>query len=173
MPTRVTLLPEGAAESITVALERDHDAIRWRVGGQTAGAGSGRMVGETEGVIQIGERTLPFFAVRSADGVDIWIDGETYRFRLPEEGRRAAAGALPANGEVLSPMPGTVLKVLVEPGAKVAAQQPLIVLESMKMELTLSAPAAGEVAEVRCRPGELVDVGVTLLRIAPQGDSTG
>ena len=53
--------------------------------------------------------------------------------------------------------------VLVSPGARVAAGQALVVLEAMKMEITLSAAADGTVSAVRCTTGELVDEGRELV----------
>jgi biotin carboxyl carrier protein len=55
--------------------------------------------------------------------------------------------------------------VLAEPGATVSAHAPLVVIESMKMELTVTAPADGNVAEVLCEPGGRVDRGAVLLRM--------
>jgi urea carboxylase len=58
---------------------------------------------------------------------------------------------------------GNVWKVLVEPGQKVAAEAPLLILESMKMEFTITAPAAGTIKTVLAREGLLVTAGQTLL----------
>jgi biotin carboxyl carrier protein len=60
-------------------------------------------------------------------------------------------------------MPATVVRVLVEPGAKVARGDTLIVLEAMKMELPIRAPREGVVHAVHCSVGELVQPGSTLL----------
>ncbi len=49
-------------------------------------------------------------------------------------------------------MPGTVIKVLVEQGQAVAAQQPLVVLEAMKMEHVVAAPHDGVVRKLLCAP---------------------
>jgi biotin carboxyl carrier protein len=96
-----------------------------------------------------------------------WLfhDGVTLRPEVDDadvrpRGRSAAPGALAA------PMPATVRSVLVGPGDRVAAGQTLIVLEAMKMELPLRAPADGVVAVVRCAPGELVQAGVPLVELA-------
>jgi biotin carboxyl carrier protein len=62
-------------------------------------------------------------------------------------------------------MPGTIRKVLVEPGQRVAAGDPLLVLEAMKMELPLRALDDGIVAEVRCREGELVQADAVLIEL--------
>jgi propionyl-CoA carboxylase alpha chain len=95
-------------------------------------------------------------------GPDTYVDAsdgssaltEAPRFADPE--KRAPAGSL------LAPMPGLVRRVLVEPGAAVTAGQPLLVLEAMKMEQTVTAPADGVVAELRAKAGEQVAVGQVL-----------
>jgi acetyl/propionyl-CoA carboxylase alpha subunit len=79
---------------------------------------------------------------------------EVPRFGDPQ--RAAPAGSL------LAPMPGLVLRVLAEVGAVVSAGQPLLVLEAMKMEQTVSAPADGVVAELRAKAGEQVSTGQIL-----------
>jgi biotin carboxyl carrier protein len=65
--------------------------------------------------------------------------------------------------DLAAPMPATVVRVLVEPGAKVARGDTLIVLEAMKMELPIRAPREGVVQAVHCSVGELVQPGITLL----------
>jgi 3-methylcrotonyl-CoA carboxylase alpha subunit len=64
-------------------------------------------------------------------------------------------------------MPGKVIAVLVAPGAKVAKGSPLVILEAMKMEHTIVAPADGTVKEVRFAAGEQVDEGVDLIAFEP------
>jgi len=60
-------------------------------------------------------------------------------------------------------MPGKVIAVLVEKGARVEKGAPLVILEAMKMEHTITAPRAGTVAAIRFAAGEQVDEGVDLL----------
>ena len=64
-------------------------------------------------------------------------------------------------------MPGTVLKVCVQAGDRVEPQAPLVVVESMKMEMTLAAPAAARVREVVCAVGQMVEPGTVLVRLEP------
>jgi oxaloacetate decarboxylase (Na+ extruding) subunit alpha len=64
-----------------------------------------------------------------------------------------------------APMPATVMKLLVEPGAQVADGDTVIVLEAMKMELAVRAPRAGVVKAIHCKVGELVQPGVVLLEL--------
>ncbi|MFA7665856.1 MAG: acetyl/propionyl/methylcrotonyl-CoA carboxylase subunit alpha [Burkholderiaceae bacterium] len=66
-------------------------------------------------------------------------------------------------GGLSAPMPGKVIAVLVEAGARVTRGQPVIVIEAMKMEHTITAPAAGTVTELRYRVGDQVDEGAALI----------
>jgi propionyl-CoA carboxylase alpha chain len=76
--------------------------------------------------------------------------------RLPDPADAVAAGSL------VAPMPGAVVRVLVEAGDTVDAQQPLVVLEAMKMEHTVASPGPGVVAEVHVVAGQQVDAGMVL-----------
>ena len=60
---------------------------------------------------------------------------------------------------VLSEIPGTVFKVEVEVGDVVAEDDPVVILESMKMEIPVGAPSAGRVAEILVEEGEPVEEG--------------
>jgi len=62
-----------------------------------------------------------------------------------------------------APMPARVGKILAQPGSAVKKGDTLVVLEAMKMELPIRAPADGTVAAVHCREGELVDADAVLI----------
>ena len=62
-------------------------------------------------------------------------------------------------------MPGRVVRVLVEPGDRVAAGQGLAVVEAMKMENEVAAPADGVVSDVRAAPGDSVEAGGVLVTL--------
>ena len=68
-------------------------------------------------------------------------------------------------------MPGRVIKVLIEPGQEVYKNQPVIIMESMKMEITQSAPFDGRVEEVNVQDGQQIDAGAPLVRIEPLGQA--
>ncbi|MBA4085898.1 carboxyl transferase domain-containing protein [Janibacter terrae] len=80
-----------------------------------------------------------------------------------------------SDGEVLAEMAGTVVAVLVEPGQEVAVGTPLVVVEAMKMEHLVPAPATGTVTAVRVRAGATTAAGDLLVRLLPSSDqsSTG
>jgi biotin carboxyl carrier protein len=64
-----------------------------------------------------------------------------------------------------APMPATVLDIIVTPGQRVAKNDVLIVLEAMKMEISIKAPRDASVKSIACREGELVQPGVPLLEL--------
>jgi 3-methylcrotonyl-CoA carboxylase alpha subunit len=173
---KLTLQPQGAAAPLTIEITRGTGAGHRDSFTLTAEQGTlqaeGRADASGAGTLRIGARVLPFYFGRADGELHLWLDGEVYVFLLPrsDPGSRRHAGALPSTGEVVSPMPGLVLKVLAHPGEPVAAQAPLVVIESMKMELTIPAPADGRVAEVLCEPGDRVDRGAVLVRMEPQED---
>jgi 3-methylcrotonyl-CoA carboxylase alpha subunit len=68
-----------------------------------------------------------------------------------------------SHGQLTSPMPGTVVRVMVEVGARVIRGQPLMVVEAMKMEHTIAAQADGIVKQVRFHAGDSVAEGVELI----------
>jgi biotin carboxyl carrier protein len=80
-------------------------------------------------------------------------------------GRSADNGSGPQR--ITAPMPGKVVRVLVQPGDVVHARQPLIVVEAMKMENELRAARDGTVSEVHAREGSSVEAGTLLAVIGP------
>jgi biotin carboxyl carrier protein len=62
-------------------------------------------------------------------------------------------------------MPATVVRIQAEVGQKVASGETLLILEAMKMELPVRAPADGTVTVVNCAVGDLVQAGVPLIEI--------
>ena len=75
-----------------------------------------------------------------------------------------AAPTATADGEVVAaPMPGTILRVNVQPGQAVKAGEVLLVLEAMKMENEIMAPKAGTVAQVLVSRGASVDTGAAMV----------
>ena len=67
-------------------------------------------------------------------------------------------------------MPGRIAAVLVEPGTEVTRGAPLIVLEAMKMEHSITAPADGRVERVNYAAGDLVEEGAELVVFAVEGE---
>jgi propionyl-CoA carboxylase alpha chain len=83
------------------------------------------------------------------------------RFPLPDEAGRA--------GSLVAPMPGSVLRLLVAVGDSVAAGQPLLAMEAMKMEHQVVAPSAGTVAEIFVQVGQQLAHGQRLVQLDTAG----
>jgi acetyl-CoA/propionyl-CoA carboxylase biotin carboxyl carrier protein len=100
----------------------------------------------------------------AVDGVVTWLGRDGASWAIREVERLAAARWVEqaAAGPVLAPMPGTVAAVHVSIGDQVAAGQPLLVVEAMKMEHVLAAPVDGVVSTLSVQPGQPVAMGETL-----------
>ena len=104
--------------------------------------------------------------VRDGDRVHVAYGGRTYVLDVISD--RPGDDAPTATGGddepfVASPMTGTVWKMLVEPGAEVAAGEVLCIVEAMKMEFAIEAPRDVVVDEVKRAAGERVDIGEVLV----------
>jgi biotin carboxyl carrier protein len=103
---------------------------------------------------------------KSAGGYIVHLPEDTLQVDLEGAGRAApATKGRRAGGptRVTAPMPGRLVRVLVEPGQEVRAGQGLVVMEAMKMENELRAPRSGRVAEVPAREREAVETGAVLV----------
>ena len=79
----------------------------------------------------------------------------------------AAAPVSAASGDAMTaPMPGTILRLLVNIGDEVKENQPLMILEAMKMENEVVANHAGKVAGIHVNQGQVVNAGDALITIA-------
>ena len=89
------------------------------------------------------------------------VEGASYLLTL-EDVLRGVASEAGASGRIVAPMPGKVTAVLVEEGEAVEAGVPLLRLEAMKMEHTLTAPHGGIVELLNCVAGDMVEEGAEL-----------
>ena len=102
------------------------------------------------------------WAVANGDTRWVFMDGEVYEFEVQRQGRRKASAH---HASLSAPMPATVIRLNVGSGDTVRKGDTLIVLEAMKMELSVRASADGVVKAVSCREGELVQAGVPLIEM--------
>jgi biotin carboxyl carrier protein len=99
--------------------------------------------------------------------VSFAFEGEIWFAEVAEKGARAKARH--REQSTAAPMPGLVLKILVQQGDVVAKGAPLLILEAMKMEHQIVAPRDGTVAAINCTEGELVQPGVELVTMNEEG----
>jgi glutaconyl-CoA/methylmalonyl-CoA decarboxylase subunit gamma len=97
------------------------------------------------------------------------LGARAYRLELanPRRRRRAeAAGGLAGPQEILAPMPGRIVKVLVSEGARVQQGESLLVMEAMKMQNEIRAPRAGRLEKIYVTEGAGVETSARLVRLA-------
>jgi len=111
--------------------------------------------------------------VRQKDEVFIHVNGRAYRLNdiTEEAGRQDSSQS--SDLKVVAPMPGTVIKVLVEAGQVVKRGESLVIVEAMKMENEVRAPGAAVVASVLVKSGEKVGFGQKLVELTPPVESGG
>ncbi len=163
-PAPLRLAVAGPDGPVAVEVHGEPADARVRTGGAEVRASS---TPAPDGMLLTVDGTTRTALVAQRDGT-WWIalDGATYALsEAPPVVRGRRTGA--RDGEVRSPMPGTVLTVDAAPGQQVEAGTPLLVVEAMKMEHTLRAPIPGRLAEVAVRPGDRVAVDQRLARVEP------
>lgn len=137
------------------------------VSGRRRWAGA-RLTLEVEG------RVIEAHVTRDARGtLELWLGSERYAI---EEERGGGGGAVRGTGdadedELTAPMPAKIVRVHVAAGDPVESGQPLVVLESMKMEMSVTAPRPGRVRRVGpdVVPGAIVTAGTLLVELEPAG----
>jgi 3-methylcrotonyl-CoA carboxylase alpha subunit len=137
-------------------------------------------------LLQIGDRAVLVDGERDAEGgLSVVLNGVRRTMRVMDHERETivfldreswrlveldplapAAGDDPTAGRLTAPMPGRVRQLLIGPGTEVRRGQPLMVIEAMKMEHTVTAPADGVVEAVRFGIGDQVEEGVELITVA-------
>jgi 3-methylcrotonyl-CoA carboxylase alpha subunit len=145
--------------------------------------------GSGPSTLVIGERELAFTIVPKDGGFDLTLDGVKSSiaaviaghelYLRTRNGRFDLHWVDPFGGEaeehvgedtIAAPLPGTVVAVLAEEGAKLEKGAPILTLEVMKMEQTLRAPFAGVLKAVKCKVGDIVQEGVELAVVEPTGE---
>jgi len=146
----------------TPAVAREPDAVQTPA---VAAVAPGHAVLEVAGVRYR-------FDVARAGGV-IWVDSAFGSVALTPVPRLPEPVTTREPGSLVAPMPGSVVRVEAAVGQRVGAGQPVMVLEAMKMEHQIVAPADGLVSEVRVAPGDQVQAGDVLATVAGEDTITG
>jgi 3-methylcrotonyl-CoA carboxylase alpha subunit len=167
-PARTVRLElEGAATEFRVA--RDGKEA-WMVSSDTLAYGGVRFHtvrrNGADWLFSTGGVTRRCRLVLSESEAVVFHEGLTHRF---SRAKGLRADDVAAGGDlIVSVMPGIIKQVLVEPGQEVRAGEPMVIMEAMKMEMTLSAPRDGTVSEVMVAAGTQVADGAVLAALAEE-----
>jgi len=123
--------------------------------------GSFAVSDDGDGRFHVAAASAVVTAIAAAGGGDVVWVGIDVR---PDSG--ASTSAARDQDALSPPMSATVVRILVQPGARVQAGETLVVLEAMKMELPIRAPRAAAIRAVHCREGDLVQPGMALVELA-------
>jgi len=156
----VEVMPGGTARTLDVGNE-----FQFRFGTDVVKVSGGPRRDGAEGELYatIGERALHATVIPVGHTLHVFVNGEQHKYKLVE--KSFTSGEV-GHGGCVAPMAGKVVKVNVKPGDQVTKGQPLVIMEAMKMEHVIRAPAAGEVASVAYQQGDFVEGGKTVVAFA-------
>jgi len=167
--TAVKFIARHAGEDIPIEVERSANEYRVRIGDRTL-------------VIDLAEAGRFLRSLRLEDGTQLALihhrDGTSHEISLPDSTihvdvrdplslkRKGREDEMASGGAVKAMMPGRIVRVMVQKGDSVRKGAGLLVLEAMKMENEIQAPADGTVEEIFVAPGQTVESGAELVRIS-------
>ena len=148
----------------------DDPAVRHRVHGHADGVQvdgvrlAVRAVGESAFVTPVDGRSEKLFAASHGDAVYVQLRGRVWRLEKIDPSRGRTGGTTVAAGLSLAPMPGVVVSLQAQVGQRVARGDALLVIESMKLQMTICAEADGNVAELPVAVGQSFQRAAVLAR---------
>jgi acetyl/propionyl-CoA carboxylase alpha subunit len=161
-----------AGEKHTVSLEGKPPNARIVIGGREYEVEWSNVPGGVISMIVDGESRTARIARRDG-GLAVWVDGHRLDLDVgssADESVGSAGAHAGADGVIKAPMPGSVVKVLVEEGEEVSAGQSLVIVEAMKMENEVRSPIDGVVKAVNVAAGDSVGTTEAMIEVEP-GDS--
>ncbi len=179
-PGRLRLLYPVSTEPTHGYISEDGNRLTFQLGGGEGGDFP-NSIGLEIATVQANQglcrdeqgRTRPFAWAWVGPQLHLWLDGDLFIFQQEDDHRRNNTSGAVLADDVLAPVPGAVLEVLVTDGEKVERNQTVLVMESMKMELAITAPRSAIVRRVAVRPGQQVDRGMRLLELSPEEPGEG
>lgn len=162
----------NAADIMTSGDEADDNDIwgggdHWRLNGSFSttvtlinrGQSHKVNIGKSTTIPQLDNATI----VHGDDGLTIFRNGKVIHLTIPVTGNGEDDAG---EGHIIAPMPGKIISVMVKKGDSVIKNQPLIVMEAMKMEMTIRARQDGVIDTLSVANGQQVADGIVLLSIA-------
>lgn len=120
--------------------------------------------------IILNDKNHTIYAAESDNEVFIYLDGKIIRFDKAGNDQKKFTQdgvVFGAKDKINTPMPGKVVKILVNEGDRIEVGQPLVIVESMKMENEIKSPTDGSVKSIHFKAGDLVDPDQPLIELTP------
>lgn len=160
---------QAQGETYEVAIERLESGLQASVNGVAYPV---EILDESPGEISLRFDGVPLTLYWATDGVVRWISmhGCTYTLEKPAGRGASAASPAGAGASVRAPMPAQVRAVEIALGEQVENGQTLMLLEAMKMEIRIQAPARGRVRRLLVEPGDSVEINEILVELEYGGE---
>jgi biotin carboxyl carrier protein len=110
------------------------------------------------------------YAAENDNKIFIHLDGRVIELeKVGNDLKKFSADGLEygAKDQIITPMPGKVVKILVSEGDKIELGQPLVIVESMKMENEIKSPTNGTVVSIHFKDGDLVEPNKPIIKLEP------
>jgi acetyl/propionyl-CoA carboxylase alpha subunit len=156
-----------AEDEYTVEVQRGPDGWSVTVGENERAEFTAEPLGDGHWLLRSEGRQIHAFTASRGDQRFVFCGGHVTCLRLPDPdagGQETSAGGGP---HIVAAMPGKVVKILVEVDVAVTAGDPVIVMESMKMETEVAAPVDGRIAIVHVAEGQTVAQNDPLIDVEP------
>jgi len=175
---RATLKPARSESVLDITLAQDDasnpDLYEFQCG-DTRHEVRIQTTGHGEGCLQLLGKSIPFYATKQDNELAVWVDGRIYKLELVDKTAQRGNGSAQkqSGNEIKAEMPGTILQINAQPGDSIEEGQPVIIMESMKMEMSLTSPRKATIASITCKIGDMVSMGDILATLSLQEDSHG
>jgi len=155
--------------ALDAALMRHADGYALDVGGERQAIALSPATSDGAQTLRVGDRLYRVHVVRDGDETFVQIAGRSFTVRTIEPLTVFAhAGGANADLTARAPMPGTVVSVRIQPGARVAKGETLMVIESMKLETAITAWRDGTVEAVHMAVGQTFDRDTPLVSLVAE-----
>ncbi|WCK04288.1 acetyl/propionyl/methylcrotonyl-CoA carboxylase subunit alpha [Agrobacterium tumefaciens] len=165
-PARETLHFTMQNQPIDLGVIHEADSFSLGTAGQTIRA-YGNLSDKGSLRATVNDRTWQGYFFAEGDSYALFLHGEHYRINQPDPVDIADSSG--HTGGLEAPMPGVIRAVLSRSGMAVETGDALVVMEAMKMEHTIRAPAKGIVTAINCAEGDMVAAGAVLVDFEPEG----
>lgn len=160
-----TYVIQGAAEPSHQARKHDTDVL---VDGARIAV---RVLRPNVFAVQTSGQVIKLHAATHGDSVYVQLNGRACRIDRLDPTRAHGGAAADGGGVCHAPMPGVVVSWLMHPGSLVKAGAPLLVIESMKLQMTIEAPQDGVLEDLPFTEGQTFQRGATLARVRPDSQT--
>lgn len=117
-------------------------------------------------ILVIGDERVTTHVVRAGNERHVAVGGDAYALSLPERRGSKRGGSSAGGGDLAAQMPGQVREIMAAEGDVVQRGQPILLLEAMKMEIRVTAPADGTLKRLLVKVGDVVERGQRLAEIS-------